>query len=275
MGKGDAAGSRDTLGHFSSSPFGTGAHRANAIEAGAFPTRTQTRLTERKVLCPSRYQQLPVSVGGQGTEPGAGAARAQLRVRAGTLPRDTARPPRPLAWGQELEPLNHLARALLPPVARARPNRAHQGFPPPSLSQGRKQNLPVLMPAAGAPLPRGSSAVGRSRSCMPRSQQPGGSAWLEGARAELRQGHGCTDTAGHYSSLLLGKNKAETLLGKWELSLSPRLCGQPAVAPRPSPALVGYPKTLLGDGKQRGKRPPCCTHTGKARGKSDRGRGLA
>lgn len=159
-------------------------------------------------------------------------------------------------------------------------------------SEGQaKQSPPGL--SSPIPEPRKETKPPRSRACsrsaaapgqLCRGAQPelhaqesaaGGSVWLEGARAELRQGHRCTDTAGHYSSLLLGKNKAETLLGKWELSPSPRFCGQPAVAPRPSPALVGYPKTLLGDAKQRGKRPPCCTHTGKARGKSDRGRGLA
>lgn len=64
------------------SPFGTGEHRANAIEevgGGAFPMRTRTQLTERKVLCPNRSQHLPGNVGGWGTyqEPGTGAARAQ------------------------------------------------------------------------------------------------------------------------------------------------------------------------------------------------------
>lgn len=61
------------------SPFGTGEHWANAIKEGAFPTRTWTQLTERKVLCPSRYQHLPVSVGGRGTywEPGIRVAGAQ------------------------------------------------------------------------------------------------------------------------------------------------------------------------------------------------------
>lgn len=78
------------------SPFGTGEHRANAIgEVGAFPTRTRTRLTERKVSCPNRYQHLPASVGGWGThwEPGIPAAGAQPgseRRHAAVLPWDMA-----------------------------------------------------------------------------------------------------------------------------------------------------------------------------------------
>lgn len=45
--------------------FGTGEHRANTVgDGGAFPTRTRTQLTERKVSCPGRYQHLPVSMGG-------------------------------------------------------------------------------------------------------------------------------------------------------------------------------------------------------------------
>lgn len=78
------------------SPFGTGEHRANAIGEGAFPTRTQTRLTERKgFFCPNRYQHLPVSVGGWGTywEPGTGAAGAQpgsKRRHVAILPWDVA-----------------------------------------------------------------------------------------------------------------------------------------------------------------------------------------
>lgn len=77
------------------SPFGTGERRANAIREGAFPTRTQTQLTERKVSCPNRYQHLPVSVGGWGTyrEPGTGAAGAQPgseRRHVAVLPWDIA-----------------------------------------------------------------------------------------------------------------------------------------------------------------------------------------
>lgn len=158
---------------------------------------------------------------GTGSSPAAWEGRGRSQVLGGswgtassTLPRDTAWPLRLSAWGQELEPSNHLARALLPPVARARPNRAHRGFPPPSLSQGGKQNLPVLVlvAAAGVLLPRGAARG------MPGRQQPGGSAWLEGARREIRQGHRCTDTAGQRSGLLLGKNKAENLVRKRELT---------------------------------------------------------
>lgn len=77
------------------SPFGTGEHRANAIGEGALPMRTRTRLTERKVLCPNRYQHLPVSVGGWGTyqEPGTGADTAQPGSECGhaaVLPWDVA-----------------------------------------------------------------------------------------------------------------------------------------------------------------------------------------
>lgn len=63
-GKGNAAVG-DRLGHFSS--ISIWHRRAQGQRSrghgGAFPTRTRTRLTERKVLCPNRYQHLRGSVG--------------------------------------------------------------------------------------------------------------------------------------------------------------------------------------------------------------------
>lgn len=63
-GKGNAAVG-DRLGHFSS--ISIWHRRAQGQRSwghgGAFPTRTQTQLTERKVLCPNRYQHLRGSVG--------------------------------------------------------------------------------------------------------------------------------------------------------------------------------------------------------------------
>lgn len=63
-GKGNAAVG-DRLGHFSSISIW---HRraqgqCSRGHGGAFPTRTRTQLTERKVLCPNRYQHLHGSMG--------------------------------------------------------------------------------------------------------------------------------------------------------------------------------------------------------------------
>lgn len=89
------------------SPFGTGECRANAIAEGAFPTRTQTRLTEREDLCPNRYQHLPVSMGGWGhngsqahrrPEQSLVASASKLLYCLGTLLDSSSRQPS----GQEL-----------------------------------------------------------------------------------------------------------------------------------------------------------------------------
>lgn len=104
-GKGNATVSRGTLGHLSISIWHRRAQGQRNRGGGAFPTRTRTRLTERKVSCPNRYQHLPGSVGG-GDIPGARHSgsgstawqRAQARGRP-ALGHGVA------TWGQEQEPL--------------------------------------------------------------------------------------------------------------------------------------------------------------------------
>lgn len=56
---------RDTLGHFSSISIWHRRAQGQRSQGGggAFPARTRTQLTERKVSCPSRYQHLHGSVG--------------------------------------------------------------------------------------------------------------------------------------------------------------------------------------------------------------------
>lgn len=83
------------------SPFGTGEARCHRSQGGegAFPTRTRTQLTERKVLCPNRYQHLRGSVGDI-----LGAGHSGSLSCLGTW-RDNCS--HRLGRGQELEPLTN------------------------------------------------------------------------------------------------------------------------------------------------------------------------
>lgn len=238
---------------------------------GFSPTRTQTRLTEPKVLCPSRYRQLPGSVGGQGTEPGAGGQPGHSLEHPATR-HSTATPA--VSLGSRAGAIQQLSEST---SASGSKGQAKQS--PPGLSS------PIPEPRRETKPPRS-----RSRGCSRSAAAPGCRTWHAqeaAARWQCLAGRG---TQGDKAGTQMYRHSRATLRSlAWqeqgrepgeETGADPIAHGSAVGLPRfqtgtvPHPSRL-HPKTLRGNAKQRGERPPCCTHTGKARGKSARRRGLA